>query len=156
MSLYWKSYRDLLSASLQETGRTQRLVLGTCRAHQIYSDAMKAMYEDVFLDEKGNVANEKQQKRIASLRKKPGRNKLPSKGDDAKNCSVLAEIRESQQIVAQRFGENAKNMDEEISEAIGSLLEDLKQQSSTLERLGSSILSELEKTEQEVTQAWGK
>jgi hypothetical protein len=118
---------------------------------------MQAMYDDVFLDEKGNVTNEKQQKRLASVRKKPGR-KSPSKGgeSDTKKSSVIKEIREAQHIMAKKFGENAKNMDEEIAEAIGSLLEDLKRQFSVMENLGSSIISELEKTEQEVTQAWGK
>ena len=37
MSLYWKSYKDLLSASLHETGRAERLVLGTCQAHHTYT-----------------------------------------------------------------------------------------------------------------------
>jgi hypothetical protein len=156
MSLYWKSYCDLLSASLQETSRAKRLVLGTCRAHQLYADAMEAMHKDIFLDEKGNVANEKQQKRLFSIRKKSVR-KLPSKSESAaKSASVLKEIRDAQHTMAERFGENAKNMDAEIAEAIGSLLDDLKQKFSIMEQLGNSILSELEKTEQEVTQAWGK
>lgn len=155
MALYWKSYCDLLSASLQETGRAKRLVLGTCRAHQLYSNAMQAMYDDTFLDEKGNVANDKQQKRLASVRRKP---KMWTKGgeSDVKSSSAVSEIREAQHVMAQKFGENAKNMDEEIAEAISSLLDLLQRQCSYIENVGSNILNELQKTEEEVTQAWGK
>eukprot|EP00980_Cylindrotheca_fusiformis_P009178 scaffold1996_cov127-Cylindrotheca_fusiformis.AAC.15 len=149
MSLYWKSYKDLLSASLQETGRAERLVLGTCRAHQQYSNAMKAIHDDTFLDEKGNVANEKQQKRLAAARKNQG----PK--SKAQSITVVREIQQSHRTLANRFGENAKNMDQEIAETIQSLYRDLKTQFSGMERLGTSIIEELEKTEQEVTKAWG-
>jgi CRISPR/Cas system CMR subunit Cmr6 (Cas7 group RAMP superfamily) len=150
MSLYWKSYKDLLSASLQETGRAERLVLGTCRAHQQYSNARQARHDDIFLDEKGNVANEKQQKRLAAARKNQG----PK--SKAQSITVVKDIQQSHHTLANRFGENAKNMDHEIAETIQSLHEDLKKQFSDMERLGTSIIEELEKTEQEVTKAWGK
>jgi hypothetical protein len=149
MSLYWKSYKDLLSASLQETGRAERLVLGTCRAHQQYSNSMQAIHDDIFLDEKGNVANEKQQKRLAVARKNQG----PK--SKAQSITVVKDIQQSHHTLANRFGENAKNMDHEIAETIQSLHQDLKKQFSDMERLGTSIIEELEKTEQEVTKAWG-
>lgn len=147
MSLYWKSYKDLLSASLQETGRTERLVLGTCRAHQQYSNAMQAIHDDVFLDEKGNVASEKLQKRLVNSRGQQGK--------ATKSITVVKEIQESHGTLANRFGENAKNMDSEIAETIQTLHTNLKKQFADMESLGSSIIEELEKTEQEVTKAWG-
>ena len=151
-SLYWKSFRDLLVASIQETGRAQRLVLGTSRAHQLYADAMQAMYEDVFLDEKGNVTlKAKQQKRLQTTRKKPSK-----KGSDPPQNAILTGIREAQHVMAERFGENAKNMEGEIAEEIGELLEELKKMFSSMETLGNAILTELEKTEHEVVEAWGK
>lgn len=148
MALYWKSYKDLLSASLQETGRAERLVLGTCRAHQQYANAMQAIHDDVFLDEKGNVASEKLQKRLANSR--------TSLSQATKSITVVKEIRESHGTLASRFGENAKNMDQEIAETIQTLHKTLKTQFSEMETLGSSIIEELEKTEQEVTKAWGE
>jgi hypothetical protein len=151
-SLYWKSFRDLLWASVQETGRAQRLVLGTSRAHQLYADAMQAMYEDVFLDEKGNVIlRAKQQKRLLTTRKKPAK-----KGSDPARKSILTGIREAQHVMAERFGENAQNMDVEIGEEIGVMFEELKKLFSSMETLGEAILTELEKTEHEVVEAWGK
>lgn len=116
----------------------------------MYADAMSAMSDDVFLDEKGNLANKNQQKRLWPIR-------IEKLNQSTRGTSsIVAEIREGQQEVAEKFGENAKNMDEEIADAIGALLEDVKQQFSTTEELGSSILTELEKTESEVTAAWGR
>jgi hypothetical protein len=150
ISLYWKSYKDLLSASLQETGRAERLVQGTCCSHQLYSNAMQAIHDDVFLDEKGNVANEKQQKRLATARKNNGPKSR------AKTITVVKEIRESHSTLANRFAENAKNMDAEIAETIQSLHNDLKKKFSGMEKLGSSIIAELERIGQEITKAWGR
>lgn len=149
MSLHWKSYRDLLSAAMVETGRAHRLVLGTCRSHQVYSEALNAVHEDVYLDEKGNVATEKQQKLLSNTRKTSQEQKATVHGK-----SVLSEIRQAQQVIASEFGDNARNMDEEIAATIGSLLEDLKKHFATMEELGSLLLGELEKTEVEVTTAW--
>ena len=149
MSLYWKSYRDLLSAAMVETSRAHRLVLGTCRSQQVYADALNAVHDDVFLDEKGNVANEKQQKLLSNTRKTCQEQKACSHGK-----SVLLEVREAQQVVATEFGDNARNMDEEIAATIGSLLEDVKKHFATMEELGNLVLGELEKTEVEVTTAW--
>ena len=149
-TLYWKSVRDLLAASIQETARAQRLVLGTSRAHQLYSDAMHAMYEDVFLDDKGNVMlKPKQKQKLATTRKKPVRRA------DGTKPSVLTSVRDAQLTVAERFGENARNMDTEIADEIGRLLENLKKMFAEMEALGNSILNELEKTELEVSSAWG-
>lgn len=59
IALYWKSYCDLLSASLKETERAQRIVIGTSNAYSLYAENMRGIYEDTFLDEKGNIAKEK-------------------------------------------------------------------------------------------------
>lgn len=178
MSLYWKSYRDLLAAALQETGRAQRIVVGTCRAFQVYASAMKAMNEDVFLDERGNVANEKQQKRLATIRNNNKKSNnattaitTSSSFDDTSNTttttattattplsnlSAVSEIKNAQELVASKFTEMAQGMNDEIADAIGSLMEETKAQCQKMEELGSCVLAELERTETEVSTAWGK
>jgi len=159
ISLYWKSYCDLLSASLRETGRAQRIVLGTSHAYAMYAEAMQGIYEDTFLDEKGNIAKEKQKRKIALARKKvlggdsEKRNNI-GHSKTTNGVSVLKEVREAQSDLASRFKESSKNMDEEIADLIGSLLNTTRESFDTIERLGSSILAELEKTEKEVTNAW--
>ncbi|KAL3907006.1 MAG: hypothetical protein SGARI_003743 [Bacillariaceae sp.] len=157
LSLYWKSYCDLFGAALNETSRAQRGVLGTSHAYLMYSEAMKAIYKDTFLDEKGNpiLTNKKQQERLATSRKTfTGETKVSSSAKDA--VSVVKEIREAQNTYSQRFEESAMNMDEEIAAAIGALLDTIQESFTNIERLGSSILVEMEKTEKEVAQAWGK
>ncbi|KAG7361627.1 hypothetical protein IV203_036728 [Nitzschia inconspicua] len=163
ISLYWKSYCDLLGAALKETTRAQRVVLGTAHAYLMYAEAMKSIFEDNFLDEKGNVTtNQKQKDKVAASRKNPFKS---SNNGEAKNgdvatasakdaVSVLKEIREAQGELASQFQESSKNMDEEIAAAIGSLLDTIQDSYEKIEQLGSSILLELEKTEQEVAQAW--
>lgn len=149
-SLYWKSYLDLIKAALSETGRAQRLVLGTCRAHKVYGEALSAMNEDVFLDEKGNVATKNQRKRLSTARQQK---KVSTSNTEN---SMLSEMRFAQQTVAEKFSESAHNMDEEIADAITSLLDDVKKQFSVMEELGSAILKELEKTELQVSSAWDR
>lgn len=158
ISLYWKSYCDLLSASLRETGRAQRIVLGTSHAYAMYAEAMQGIYEDTFLDEKGNIAKDKQKRKKAALaaRKEKGNDNIGQSKTANGAVSVLKEVREAQNDLASRFEESSKNMDEEIAELIGSLLDTTRNSFDSIERLGSSILVELEKTEKEVTNAWGK
>ena len=157
LSLKWKAYRDLLSASLRETSRAHRVVLGTSHAMGVYSEALQAIFDDAFLDEKGMVASEKQRR---ALRNEKDKKKQfdPAQPSSSKNksVSVLKEIKESQRTLADRFQETSTNMDEEIAGAIRSLLETVQESFVTIEKLGTSILSELERTEQEVTQSWGK
>jgi hypothetical protein len=157
ISLYWKSYCDLLSASLQETGRAQRIVLGTSHAYAMYAEAMQGIYEDTFLDDKGNIAKDRQKRKKALARKKAlGEENGVGQPKTTNATSVLKEVREAQSDLASRFQESSKNMDEEIAELIGSLLDTTRESFDAIEGLGSSILVELEKTEKEVTQAWGE
>mmetsp|Transcript_686 Transcript_686/g.1461 ORF Transcript_686/g.1461 Transcript_686/m.1461 type:complete len:517 (-) Transcript_686:442-1992(-) len=159
ISLYWKSYCDLLSASLRETGRARRIVLGTSHAYAMYADAMQGIYEDTFLDDKGNIAKDRLKKKKAVARRRVLKEDI-AKGNDIGHSittgkvSVLKEVRQAQNDLASRFEESSKNMDEEIAELIGSLLHTTRESFETIERLGSSILVELEKTEKEVTDAW--
>lgn len=154
VSLYWKSYRDLLLASMRETGRAHRIVLGTSHAYAMYAEAMKGIYEDTFLDGKGNVVTDRQKRKKAQARKKVNGDKELDVGQA--KVSVLQEVRGAQAELASRFQESAKNMDEEIADLIGSLLDTTKESFGSMERLGSSIVAELEKTEKEVTAAWSK
>ena len=161
ISLYWKSYCDLLSASLRETGRAQRIVLGTSHAYAMYAEAMQGIYDDTFLDDKGNIVKDRQKRKKALARRRFFNDDF-EKGSDIEDSittegiSVLKEVREAQNDLASRFEESSKNMDEEIAELIGSLLEKARESFEAIERLGSSILFELEKTEKEVTNTWGE
>ena len=108
------------------------------------------MHLDIFLDEKGNIASDKQQKRL-----QPGRNACEVASASNKK-SVLSDMRAAHQTITSQFRENAENMNEEIANAITSLLGDVRRQFSALEEIGSAVLAELEKTESEVIAAWSR
>jgi hypothetical protein len=144
-----------LGAAHKETSRAQRVVLGTSHAYLMYSEAMHAIYKDTFLDEKGNaMTTKKQQERLAATRRSFSGESSSSAAKDA--VSVVKGIREAQNTYSQRFFESAENMEEEIAAAIGALLDTIQESFTNIEQLGTSILAELEKTEKEVAQAWGK
>ena len=168
-SLYWRSFRDLLQSSVHETARAERLVLGTAKAHGAYSVAMKASYDDGFLDKRGNVVlNQKQQKRLSDSRVETS-TAIPNKmgasypplqpmalTDEERKANMVTSIMEAQLELATKFGENAGEMEEEIASELTQMRIELENQVVDIQKPGDAILAELEKTEAEVSEAWGK
>jgi hypothetical protein len=165
-SLYWRSFRDLLQASINETARAERVVLGTSKAYDKYSQAMQAMYEDVFLDDKGNVVQTRRaQQQLAKQRGDEealltnfSNNKSPSIHNNTKKDrhSILGTLIDSQSVMADKFRENSQHVETEISKDIAQLKTDMQSKVTEIESVGNAILAELEKTENLVQQAWGK
>lgn len=167
-SLYWRSFRDLLQSSVHETARAERLVLGTAKAHGAYAVAMKASHDDGFLDKRGNVVlNQKQQKRLSDKRvDTTSPNKTGTLGsppsqpmaltDEERKANMLTSIMEAQLELAKKFGENAREMEEEIASELTQMRIDLQKKVADIHIPGDAILAELEKTEAEVSEAWGK
>ena len=157
-SLYWRSFRDLLHASVEETARAERLVVGTARAHLQYSNTMRASYQDSYLDDKGHVVVDvkKQQKLMEQRQKDNEKRTEGSNLEDSKRTHMLSTLIESQLILAEKFGENAKHLEQEIASEITSLKEKLMSQVDNIQFLGNAILAELEQTEAEVSKAWGE
>jgi flagellar biosynthesis/type III secretory pathway protein FliH len=151
----------LLQSSVHETARAERLILGTAKAHQAYAEAMQASYEDGFLDKKNTVVLiKKQQKRLADQRvETTGSNKtLPimAATDDERKANMLTSIMEAQHDLAKKFGENAREMEEEIASELTQMRIELEKKVASIHLPGDAILAELEKTEAEVSEAWGK
>ena len=168
-SLYWRSFRDLLSASIHETGRAERLVLGTARANATYADAMQASYEDTLIDDRGAlVLDPKKRNKLLVVRSQQdyavapsvttkdsaGRTRTPALTEERRN-NMLSRLIDSQQIVADKFGENSKQLESEIASELKQLRVDLESKVLTIREIGDAIISELETTELEVSQAWG-
>lgn len=161
-SLYWRSFRDLLQSSVHETARAERLVLGAAKAHQAYAEAMQASYEDGFLDKRNNVVLlKKQQKRLSDQRVEtttsPDKT-LPimAATDEERKANMLTSIMEAQHDLAKKFGENAREMEEEIASEVTQMRIELEKKVAGIHLPGDAILAELEKTEAEVSEAWGK
>jgi len=162
-SLYWRSFRDLLQSSVHETARAERLILGTARAHRSYANAMKASYEDGFLDKRGHVVtDQKKQKRLAeqrvegtSISSSPTAQPMALTPEERK-ANMLTSIMEAQLSLSKKFGENAAEMEDEIATEVTKQRVELEGKVANIRMLGDAILLELEKTEAEVSEAWGK
>lgn len=162
-SLYWRSFRDLLQSSVHETARAERLVLGTAKAHGAYAEAMQASYEDGFLDKRGQVVlDQKRQKRIAEQRvENAGATATKTSTPMAltaeeRKANMLTSIMEAQLSLSKKFGENASEMEEEIATEVTKQRVELEEKVASIRVLGDAILLELETTEAEVSEAWGK
>eukprot|EP00521_Asterionellopsis_glacialis_P007111 CAMPEP_0195283530 /NCGR_PEP_ID=MMETSP0707-20130614/2048_1 /TAXON_ID=33640 /ORGANISM="Asterionellopsis glacialis, Strain CCMP134" /LENGTH=691 /DNA_ID=CAMNT_0040342713 /DNA_START=170 /DNA_END=2245 /DNA_ORIENTATION=+ len=165
-SLYWRSFRDLLHASVHETARAERLVLGSVKVNQTYAQAMQATYEDVFLDDRGNpVTDIRKQKRLQEQRMLPpdhpssssSTSSVPSGGDTPAHetgSGMLSSLIDSQCIIAKQFGDNASHVSTEIVSEISVLRHELQTQVKEIEELGNAIIAELEIAETEVEEAW--
>jgi hypothetical protein len=168
-SLYWRSFRDLLAASIHETSRAERLVLGTARANATYADAMQASYEDTLIDDRGAmVLDQKKRNKLLVVRSGQDYAVAPTNvtGEGARTRNValteerrnnmLSRLIDSQQIVADKFGENSKQLESEIASELKHLRVDLENKFVAIREIGDAIISELEATEAEVSQAWGR
>jgi hypothetical protein len=167
-SLYWRSFRDLLRASVHETARAERMVMGTAIANKIYAESMQASYEDAFLDDRGATVNDpKKQKKlleirsalpydIAPINKNEDGKRLTVKVSEQRKINMLHTLIESQHEIATKFGENAQTLSAEIATEISELRKTLALKVLEIQQLGDTIIGELEKTEVEVTQAWGE
>jgi len=69
-SLYWRSFRDLLNASVEETERAESIVKGQAVANEAYAVAMAAAYEDTFDDDGKPVTDPKKKKKLFETRMK--------------------------------------------------------------------------------------
>lgn len=166
-SLYWRSFRDLLQASIHETSRAERLVLGTARANATYADAMQASYEDTLIDDRGvMVLDQKKRNKLLVVRSGQDYAVAPT-GEGAmrtrsmalteeRRNNMLSRLIDSQQIVADKFAENSKQLESEIASELKHLRVDLENKFVAIREIGDAIISELEATEAEVSQAWGK
>lgn len=167
-SLYWRSFRDLLAASIHETSRAERLVLGVAKANFAYSQQMLASYEDVLVDDKGAmVLDQKKQLRLLEVRSTQDYAAAPlspTSGEHQEQRSFLTKQRrsnmlspliDSQAILADKFSESSKHMEREICEELTQLRIELETKVDFIRQVGDAIIAELEATETEVAQTWG-
>eukprot|EP00547_Thalassionema_nitzschioides_P014610 CAMPEP_0194232414 /NCGR_PEP_ID=MMETSP0158-20130606/788_1 /TAXON_ID=33649 /ORGANISM="Thalassionema nitzschioides, Strain L26-B" /LENGTH=587 /DNA_ID=CAMNT_0038965169 /DNA_START=107 /DNA_END=1867 /DNA_ORIENTATION=+ len=170
-SLYWRSLRDLLSASVHETSRAERLVLGTARANAVYADSIQASYEDVFVDDKGGlVLDPKKQLKLLEVRStqdydlapaidsKTGLHQSKAKGSaemsEKRKSNMLSSLIDAQANIADKFCENSKELELEIASEMTAMRKELDVKVQTIREIGDTIISELEVTEEEVSRTW--
>lgn len=172
-SLYWRSLRDLLSASVHETSRAERLVLGTARANAVYADSMQASYEDVLVDDKGGlVLDAKKQHKLREVRStqdydlaptidgkmglRQTETKEPAQMTEKRKSNMLSSLIDAQANIADKFCENSKELELEIASEMTEMRQELDAKVQRIREIGDTIISELEVTEEEVSRSWGK
>ena len=166
-SLYWRAFKSLLGSSILETSRAERLVSGAAKANKAFADAMRASYEDTFLDDKGLIVTDpKKQKRLLDMRSQqdyvgaPRNPEVKKKAQELeerrKNSNNLSAVIDTQAVMATKFGENAQSLQTEIASEISVLRNDLITKVQSMRVVGDQILAELERVNSEVSVAWGK
>ena len=68
-SLYWRSFRDLLSKAYQETDRAELLIKGTLAANESYEQFLRSAADDR-LDHDGKPVDERRGRKLREERKK--------------------------------------------------------------------------------------
>jgi hypothetical protein len=167
-SLYWRSFRDLLASSVHETGRAERLVLGTARANATYADAMKASYDDTLIDERGQlVLDPKKRSKLLQVRSEQDYALAPVSQQqkdkikrspafmEERRSNMLSSLIDSQKVVAENFEKNSKELESEIANELTQLRVELESKIQAIREIGDAIIAELEATDAEVCKAWG-
>uniref|UniRef100_A0A7S1Y5K9 Uncharacterized protein n=1 Tax=Grammatophora oceanica TaxID=210454 RepID=A0A7S1Y5K9_9STRA len=166
-ALYWRSFRDLLHSSVYETARAERIVIGTAKANLLYAEAMAASYDDCLLDDRGNMtlSDPKRQQKLLEgrarqqydmapvVREDDNLKKRPPPSEQRRN-NILHALLESQLDLSEKFEESASKLLEEICQELTALRKNLTLKVLTIRKLGDIIIEELERTDQEVKDAW--
>lgn len=162
----WRSLLSILHEGLQETQRSERLVVGFARANQVYASAMEATYDDTIeglLD--CSLANSTEGASSSDYELSHTSTEINIEDDSATLNESTAEdllggtlssVIESQSSVAEQFAKDAILMSMGVGKDITSLRSEFKTSIDKVERLGNAVIAELENIEEQVAEAWGK
>jgi len=177
-SLYWHAFRTLMHDSLLETQKADILARGWTHSSKAYAASMMSVGEWC-IDEKGVPVTEfKKKKKLFEANEKGavgsgggaavgvesaasmfvndkrGALSFADYYREEKCGSMVKHLAESAGNVAGKYDETVKYMDEEVLPQLSSLLDHLKSEVMFTEKLGDSIMNELETAEDEVCRAW--
>mmetsp|Transcript_7295 Transcript_7295/g.15787 ORF Transcript_7295/g.15787 Transcript_7295/m.15787 type:complete len:583 (+) Transcript_7295:74-1822(+) len=175
-SLYWHAFRTLMHDSLLETQKADLLVRGWTSASRAYGASMTSIGEwcidgkgvpitEVKKKKKLFDATEKQQdvgvdssassaSMFLPMNEKRGPLATADYFREEKCGSMIKNFADSAGNVSKNYEEMVKYMDDEVLPQLSSLLDHLKSEVMFTEKLGDSIMNELETAEDEVCRAW--
>jgi hypothetical protein len=143
LDLYWKSHCELIEASVHETARAYRLVLGISKAHERMAVTLGK-----------TVQSSQSQSSVTSS--------VSATASATASATVslseqqLDSLEEDTAAMIQNFGESALTMETNVASSLHSLLQRIQATQSQVSKEGSKMLKVLEKAEAQVEQAWGK
>lgn len=154
----WNAARDVLNQGTNEVEMAERLVLGFAQAGTMFSDSLKAVYHDKFLDDAGNtVSNSFLQKRLYKRRSVQEYSIESADTDDVSGKSaLLGSILEAQKRIAESFEDCSQHIRNEIHPEISELRVENSSAAKRIQFLGDGIALELKRSEAEVKNIWGK
>jgi hypothetical protein len=142
----WRGSCDFLEDAVREIARAERLVLGAALADKAFSEAMNAIAHDSYLDDEHNVVSEayKQNRLIASRQ------------DQWMPTEMMHPLVEAKTRLGDKFGEGAEYGSDEIGSELTLFREEMDLEVAGVKEMGDFLLREMEASEKEVRNAWGK
>mmetsp|Transcript_7188 Transcript_7188/g.10297 ORF Transcript_7188/g.10297 Transcript_7188/m.10297 type:complete len:798 (-) Transcript_7188:197-2590(-) len=172
---YWRSVREILLSSQEETEQAEVMVRGNVIAHKSYASYCNALARDE-LDNDGNIMDTKTAKKLKQDRKmKYDARRTPigidkSKDEKPKKDTILShkfennllntkekyisKCIEMQSVVGKRFSDYEEFVRVQILNPLSRLRSEVEEEVRVLEGVGDAILSELKDAERDVKGAW--
>ena len=180
--LYWRSFRELLHSSIEETERAEQIFRGSAESNTSYAVALRAAFNDT-LDDGGRPVTDpkkrrklheaRDRRRAAASAEREGEEEggisgalegvksklfVPEKAFNReamdRGMGILTPLVESQGLMADRFAEFATYVQSETVPEISEIREALVYEVGMMEKLGDAIQEELEAAERATKEAW--
>lgn len=150
-NLYWKSFRELMNASVKETQRAVLVVKARVLADETYSQHMGAIYNDLLEADGKVMKDEKKKKRVLSSRQS---DLSKMEDEDSQKGALLSKVVDCHEILCDRYEETSKSVKEEILPELENLSNQLASEVVVIEALGDAILDDLQAAEMELQSHW--
>jgi hypothetical protein len=151
----WCAAREIMAEAVESLDLAERIISGYAKAGMLFAANLQATAEDKFLDDQGKtVTSNFSQKRLSN-----SRNSAHSMDSGMEQSPILNAILECQADLAEQstsFEENSRHMMDHILLAIQELKSDIQGNVTEAEDHGENIMKELDRSETELLDAWGK
>jgi len=157
----WRASLEVMQAGIFETARAERLIRGNALANKAFSEAMQAMYDDIYLDEEGQLVSGKRiQQRLAKEREglsytvEGGPGSTQENGEAHTKSALLGSLVDSQAVLAEKFSSHGHLVTDEVVTELSNLRSYLKTQMLDFKRKGDPLMREIQDSEAEILGAF--
>jgi hypothetical protein len=151
----WCTAREIMAEAVESLDLAERIISGYAKAGMLFAANLQATAEDKFLDDQGkNVTSNFSQKRLSK-----SRNSAHSIDSGMEQSPILNAILKCQAVLAEQatsFEDNSRHMMDHILPTIQELKSHIQENVKEAEEHGENIMKELDLSETELLNAWGK
>ena len=145
MTMEWSWYRVIIQRMLKQTDQIEDLLECSFNALAVYSLMMKDIFNDAFLDDKGNmISGASNRTKIENTRK-----------SKAKESTMLDPVLRALREISDRIGEENTLLDSDVY-AMSDLKAELLKKAHLMLQEGNDIIAAVEVMESKIQEAWGK